>query len=381
MAIPNQFETLRALVDRLIEGETRIFAIRRDEAFESERQATPDEVAKYHRERELAERQLAASCADCLAFGASIGIESEALANGLSTLQTNVVSLNEWQSTRFRPVWSYAEDRSLGGWLDADETLNKSIRKVKDALTQPVFLRLMAQVPHASSFDGSEVETASAGALLSDAANKLSLQAAPSAARDDDDDGFVFDVGSEIVEVRGFSETVTLERSEGVDRLIAIVTAPTRRVGVMELAKIGSAQQVLDRDSIDRDADGLTERESVYDEQFESALGDDAPQIVRDKVGELIAQKEAANKRGDVAAAKSLKQQIDAILAPLKTELQKAAKTVRNSLNRTYERLRKDGKGTKLAAHFEKCVERPHKSAEFVYELDERERKIIWSVK
>jgi len=200
-------------------------------------------------------------------------------------------------------------------------------------------------------------------------------------ARDINDANGSFQDYGEFVRICGLGEDVTLEKTEGVERLIAIVTAPTRRYGVMELAKIGAAQQVSDRDSVDLDADRLTERESVDDEQYESALGDDASQVVRDEVGDLIARKKAAVERGDVAEAKTLKQQIDAVLNPLKPALGNAAKTVKNSLDRTYKRLRKDGIGKLLAAHFDKYVTRPRQSAEFVYAPDESKGKIVWIVK
>ncbi len=190
-----------------------------------------------------------------------------------------------------------------------------------------------------------------------------------------------FEVRSEFVRVCGFSEDVSLEMTEGIERLIAIVTAQTRRMSVMELARIGSAQKATDRGSIDLDADELTERESVNNERFESALGDNASQAVRDEVVDLIARKKAAVERGDAAQAKALKQQIDVILNPLRSELSKAAKTVQNSLDRTYQRLRDDDKGNRLAAHFEKCVNRPRESPEYVYQPDESERKILWIAK
>lgn len=197
----------------------------------------------------------------------------------------------------------------------------------------------------------------------------------------EDDNKFVFVVGSESVEVRGFGETVTmLERTPGIERLIAIVTSPNRRVAVMKLARIGAAQQASDRDAVDLDADGLTERESVNDDKFERRLGDDALPAAKAALGKLIAARDEAKQQGNDIEAKRLTAQINASLDWQRTELQKAAAFVRKSLDRTYERLRKDGRGKTLAKHFAKFVERPRQSAEFVYQPDESERKIVWNV-
>lgn len=195
-----------------------------------------------------------------------------------------------------------------------------------------------------------------------------------------------FNDQGEFVRICGFDEDVTIEKTPGVERLVAVVTAPTRRVAVMELVRIGAPQQALDRDSIDLDADGLTEQESINvvtktRKRRESVLGDDASQAVRDEVGDLIEKKKMADERGNAGEAKALKQQIDATLNPLKTDATTAAKTVQNSLDRTYKRLRKDDKGNRLAAHFEKCVIRPRESSEYVYQPGESERKISWIAK
>lgn len=204
----------------------------------------------------------------------------------------------------------------------------------------------------------------------------------PKTGANHNDGEFLFVVGSESVEVRGFGETVPLlQRTEGIDRLIAIVTAPTRRVSVMELARIGVRQPESDDELIDRDDDGLTERESVNDERFGSALGDDALQAARDAVGDLMAERDAAADAGDDDKAERLTAQINASLDWLKPDLQKAAAVVRKSLDRTYERLRKDGKGKLLGAHFAKYIERPRQSPEYVYQPDETERKISWNLK
>lgn len=190
---------------------------------------------------------------------------------------------------------------------------------------------------------------------------------------------FSFEVHSEVVRIRGFSEDVTLEKTEGVQRLIAIVAAPTRRAAVMGLTRIGVAQSPADSDLIDRD--GLTERESVNAERFESALGADALQAARDAIGDLIEERDAALSDGDDDKAERLTEQINVSLNRPRTELQEAAAVVRKSLDRTYDRLRKDGKGKLLAAHFAKYVERPRQSPDYVYEPDESGRKISWNLR
>lgn len=200
-------------------------------------------------------------------------------------------------------------------------------------------------------------------------------------AKTDETTEFSFEVHNEFVWIRGFSEGVMLEKTEGVERLIAVVTSPNRIVKVMTLAQIGEPPKTTKRDSIDPDGNGLTERESVNDERFGSALGDDALQAARDAVGDLMAERDAAADAGDDDKAERLTEQINASLDRLKPDLQKAAATVRRSLDRTYDRLRKDGEGKLLAAHFDKCVIRRRKSPDYVYETDESQRKIVWKVK
>lgn len=188
-----------------------------------------------------------------------------------------------------------------------------------------------------------------------------------------------FECGTEIVRVVGLGEDVALERSEGVERLIAIVTR--RRVKVMELLRIGSAQQSRDRTSVDVDADRLSERESVNDERFESRLGDDAPSAVLEAVRELIEQRDAASARGDDQGAGELTAQINAAIQDGKTEFQKAAGAVRKTFDRTYDRLREGDHGIALAKHFDQFVKRPRGESDYVYAPDETEGKIVWSVK
>lgn len=188
-----------------------------------------------------------------------------------------------------------------------------------------------------------------------------------------------FECGTEIVRVYGCGESVALERTEGVERLIAIVTR--RQVNVMELARIGSAQEDRSRSSVDIDADRLSERESVNDERFESRLGDDAPSAVREAISDLIAQRDAAATRGDEQEAAALTAQINAALQCGKAALQAAAGTVRRSLDRTYDRLREGEHGTTLAKHFDQFVTRPRKESEYVYSPDESHGKIDWYVK
>ena len=188
-----------------------------------------------------------------------------------------------------------------------------------------------------------------------------------------------FECGPEIVRVVGLGEDVALEKTEGVERLIAIVT--NRRVSVMKLARIGSPQHGRCRYSLDVDADRLSERESVNDERFESRMGDDAPSAVREAVGELIARRDAAAARGDDDEADKLSVQITATLEAAKTDIQAAAGTVRKSLERTYERLRKGDHGIALAKHFDQFVTRPRNEPDYVYSPDESHAKIVWSVK
>lgn len=188
-----------------------------------------------------------------------------------------------------------------------------------------------------------------------------------------------FECGPEIVRVVGLGEGVALERTEGVERLIAIVTR--RRVNVMDLARIGAPQQGRDRSSVDVDADRLSERESVNDERFESRMGDDSPSAVREAVCELIEQRDAASARGDDQGAGELTAQINAALQGGKAAVQTAAGTVRKSLGRTYDRLRKGDHGISLAKHFEQFVDRPRNDSDFVYAPDESHGKILWTVK
>lgn len=188
-----------------------------------------------------------------------------------------------------------------------------------------------------------------------------------------------FECGPAIVRIVGLGEDVTLERTEGVERLIAVVTK--RRISVTELARIGSAQHGRTRNSVDVDADRLTERESVNDERFESRLGDDAPFAVREAVRELIARRDAAAARGADDEESELTAQINAALQAGKTNLQAAAGTVRKSLERTYERLREGDHGIALAKHFDTFVERPRKEPDFVYAPDESHGEIVWIMK
>lgn len=188
-----------------------------------------------------------------------------------------------------------------------------------------------------------------------------------------------FECKPEIVHVYGFGESAALEKTEGVERLIAIVTK--RRVNVMELVRIGVPQQGRDRSSVDVDADRLSERESVNDERFESRLGDDAPSAVREAVRELIEQRDAASDRGDDQGAGELTEQINAALQGGKTAFQAAAGNVRKTLDRTYDRLREGKHGTALAKHFDQYVKRPRGESDYVYAPDEADGKIVWSVK
>jgi hypothetical protein len=194
-----------------------------------------------------------------------------------------------------------------------------------------------------------------------------------------------FERKPEIVQVCGFGESVPLERTEGVERLIAIVTR--RRVNVMELARIGAPQQGRDRSSVDVDADRLSERESINDERFESRLGDDALSGVLEAVYELIEQRDAAAARGDDQEADKLTAQINAALERSKSDIRTAAAAVKKSLDRTYKRLRKGDHGKKLAGHFHRFVKRPRNESDYVYpdeshgKVDEIHGKIVWFVK
>lgn len=199
--------------------------------------------------------------------------------------------------------------------------------------------------------------------------------------RTDETTEFSFEVDNEVVRIRGFGEEVTLERTEGVQRLIAVVTSPSQRMSVMKLAQIGEAPKTTKRDSIDLDGDGLTERESVNAEQFESALGADALQGARDAIVDMIAERDAALSDGDEVKAERLTAQINVSLKRPRTGWQDAAGVVRKTLDRTYDRLQKDGKGKRLAAHFAKHIERPRQSPDYIYKPDESGRKICWNLK
>ncbi|MDP1797421.1 MAG: hypothetical protein Q8K78_08070 [Planctomycetaceae bacterium] len=189
-----------------------------------------------------------------------------------------------------------------------------------------------------------------------------------------------FVVQGEIVQICGFGESVSIERTKGIDRLIAIVTRG--RVGVLELARMGAAQRerILSSDTVD--ADRLSERETVKNERFEPRLGEDTPSKVKEAVHELIEDRNAAKARGDAQEQDELTKKINAVLQPAKSAVNSAAGTVRKSLDRTYERLGKGEKGVKLATHFQNCVERRRGEADFVYVPDESHgKKIIWEVK
>lgn len=191
---------------------------------------------------------------------------------------------------------------------------------------------------------------------------------------------YTFLVSGEIVQVSAFGESVSIERTAGVDRLIAIVTR--QRVGVLELARIGATQKERNQSSDTVDADRLSEREAVNNERFEPRLGEDTPFNVKEAVRELIEDRNAAKARGDLQTQENLTKQIDAVLQPAKSAVNSAAATVRKSLDRTYERLGKGEKGVKLATRFQKCVERPRGEADFVYAPDESHgEKIAWEVK
>ena len=190
-----------------------------------------------------------------------------------------------------------------------------------------------------------------------------------------------FEVQSEFVRICGFGEDVQLERTAGVDRLIAIVTPLKRRVSVWKLVKIGAKQESAASESDDVKNGGLVEHETLDDDADEPVLGADAIPAVERAVRELIAQKIAAQARGDQEEALRLKKQIDATLEPNRKSLKYAAKTVSHSLNRTYQRLRKDKNGSMLAGHFERYVKRPHKESDFVYVPDEHAGKIHWKLK
>jgi hypothetical protein len=187
-----------------------------------------------------------------------------------------------------------------------------------------------------------------------------------------------FEVQNEFIRIRGFGEDVLLERTAGVDRLIAIVTSRERRISVWDLVKIGAKQEKTGVGRVDCESDGLVEHETLDDEADESVLGADANSAVKNAVRELIGQKKAAHANGHLMEAKRLKEQIDATLEPFKKNLKVAATTVSNSLNRTYQRLRKDKRQSLLAGHFERYVKRLKKESDFVYVPDEHAGKIHW---
>lgn len=191
----------------------------------------------------------------------------------------------------------------------------------------------------------------------------------------------LFEVQNEFVRIRGFGEDVMLKPTAGVDRLIAIVTSRQRRVSVWDLVKIGAEQERAASEPVDCENIGLVEHETLDDDADEFVLGADANQAVKEAVGKLIARKKDAQERGDFTEAKRLKEQIDATLEPFKKALKVAAKTVSHSLNRTYQRLRKEQKGPLLAGHFERYVKRLHKESDFVYVPDEQAGQIVWKLK
>lgn len=190
-----------------------------------------------------------------------------------------------------------------------------------------------------------------------------------------------FEVQNEFVRIRGFGEDLLLKPTAGVDRLIAIVTSRQRRVSVWDLMKIGAEQEKSGSVPVDCENGGLVEHETLDDDDEEFVLGADANHAVKEAVGKLIAQKKDAQASGDLTEAKRLKEQIDATLEPFKKTLKVAAKSVSHSLNRTYQRLRKDKKGPLLAGHFERYVKRLHKESDFVYVPDEHAGKIAWELK
>lgn len=192
-----------------------------------------------------------------------------------------------------------------------------------------------------------------------------------------------FEVSPEFVTISGFDEKVTIQQTEGVERLIAIVTAPKRRVSVWDLVAINGslAEDAMEKEMLDQSEDGLSERQSLDERVEEPILGSDAPGDVKQAVKDLIEEKKLAQDRGDERRIQELKRQIDAAIGPFEQKLGKAAKAVQNTLDRTYARLRKDNAGNKLAKHFDLSIGRGRGETDYVYAPDESAGKICWILK
>lgn len=182
-------------------------------------------------------------------------------------------------------------------------------------------------------------------------------------------------IEGEMVTIRGFGEKVPLKYSPGVQRLIRIVCSEQCKADAIELARIGADQSSRNSNSVSGHENGMTERNSPND-SLGKPLGDDPSAGVKEKVGELIAEKKNAESKGNQEEADRLKKVIDSTLAKANSDLGTAAKAVSNSLKRTYRRLKRDG-GEKLAKHFSLYINRPSKSPDFVYDHPD-ENKMPW---
>lgn len=178
----------------------------------------------------------------------------------------------------------------------------------------------------------------------------------------------------EMVTFRVRGEKVSLKDSLGVQRLIRIVCSENGTADAMELWQIG-ANQSDRRSNSSSYENGLTERSSPNG-PLGKALGDGSIADIRKKVEELIEKKKDAESRGDCKEASRIGEKINATLDRHKNDLSRVAKIVQNSLNRTYERLRKSG-GKKLSEHFSQQITRPFKSPDFIYGHS-NESKMTW---
>ncbi len=192
----------------------------------------------------------------------------------------------------------------------------------------------------------------------------------------------IHDPGEHYV-ICGFGEELTLQKSEGVERLVAVVTSPDQRLPILDLYQIGAGRRVRgrsksrDEEQIDQNGDGISERKLLVDVTDDSRFDDDTPDAVWERVRGLIEERDLARKTGDEEEAQKITKVLDTLYLSEKKLVKNARDSVRNTINTTIERI-DENRFPNLRKHFQRSLDLSDDKKDYVFApagLD-----IVWNI-
>ncbi len=182
----------------------------------------------------------------------------------------------------------------------------------------------------------------------------------------------------------GFGEKLTLQKSNGVERLVAVVTSPDHPLPIFYLYTIGGAERRArrssssgDEEQIDRDGNGISERRLPVDETDDSRFDDDTTDAVWERLRGLIEERDLARKTGNKEEAQRITKALDVLYVSEKKLVKNARDSVRNTINATIQRIDKE-RFPNLWEHFFRSVDLSDDKRDYVFTpagLD-----IVWKI-